>query len=539
MSQSLAEFIKPIECISTGLSLSEYADVLSKDTSAASIVIIDGRRPIAMMSMQRYGRMLKHAAQHGVTPEKLFQSSRRKLPILPGQLAVEKLFKQLEARDLKPLQEGCLVAENNRLIGILDYHALVAAMLSHIQAQDETPPPIVAAPTPTETVQHTNPTLEMGMLAHEIRTPLTGITGLAELLERRVRDKESRSMAASLVRTSRALDRLLTDTLDFASLQAGKLEMASQPCNLLELVSDLQQIWSHDAARRNLSYEVEFWPNGPHHITTDLGRLRQIANNLVSNALKFTEDGGVTVSLSTQPLRDNLMLMLSVTDTGKGLSKSDQTRFRDVFEKSQAHDQTPGWGLGLTISNALAQKLGGELGYSENPAGGSVFSLTIPVESTPMNKKPGTSSDRVRRGKFDLGEVLLVEDHEASAMIALQILENAGWQVRVAGSLDQAQIHLTEKTFQAVLTDIHLPDGDALNLIESIRKHSVLNSNTPIIAMTADISPARRQACLAAGADRAIKKPLQGPALVACLADTLMARAAERGAAPLRGRLAS
>lgn len=539
MSLNLEACSKPVVCFSASLPVNEYTGALRQGVEGKQIVLLAAQRPIAILTLEHFTKLLAYAAVHGIAPSRVFQSVRRQIPVLPGHLALDGLFQHLRASDLELFKKGCLISDGNRVIGALDYTALVAAMLAHIQSR-----PVTARDTQTEAETSLegslqSPVVQVGILAHEIRTPLTGIIGLAELLERRVKDKVSRNMAASLVRTSHALDRLLTDTLDYTALQAGYFETESHPCNLQEFVNDLQQVWAHEAAQRNLGYEVEFWPTGPHEIMADLGRIRQIANNLISNALKFTARGRVTVNVSTQSLRDNIMLILSVTDTGQGISQSEQILFQQMFKKGKSEDHTPGWGLGLTICNALAKELGGELSYSKTPTHGSMFSLTLPVERLSVTKTASDTPQRRRYGKFEIGEVLLVEDHEASAMIALQILENAGWQVCVAGSVSQAQSHLRNKAYQAVLTDIHLPDGNALDLIEYMRKQCLLNANTPIIAMTADISNSRRQSCLDAGADRALKKPLQGPALIACLADILMARAARSDLPMAQKRLAS
>ena len=154
---------------------------------------------------------------------------------------------------------------------------------------------------------------------------------------------------------------------------------------------------------------------------------------------------------------------------------------------------------------------------------------------------PWKNVEAPKRGKFELGDVLLIEDHEASAMVTIDALEQAGWTVHHAGTIDAAELYCTRTQFQMIISDLHLPDGNAMTLIDKVRRHSGVNSETPIIVMTADITDGRRQACLAMGADRALKKPVAGPELVATLADVLMSKAATGGmsAPQLRGRIAS
>jgi len=316
------------------------------------------------------------------------------------------------------------------------------------------------------------------------------------------------------------------------------LSVRNEKADLSELVDDLRRLWSGEASRRGLSFRVGFIPDGPHFVETDLGRVRQIASNLISNALKFTREGEVAVTLSTQSIGQALMLNLNVTDTGRGLSESQRERFMQVFEKGPEIDGVKGWGLGLTISRALATALGGQLRHSDNSGGGCVFSLSIPVTAAAKEAHNWIEQPKPKRGKFQLGDVLLVEDHEASAMVVINALEQAGWTVHHAGTLHAAESYTALTEFQAILTDLHLPDGNAMSFIDGLRRRGGLNSQVPIIALTADISDGRRQACLAMGADRALKKPISGPELVATIADILMSRAA--GHTPpieLRGRL--
>ena len=375
-------------------------------------------------------------------------------------------------------------------------------------------------------------------MAHEIRTPLTAIMGLSDMLSSRLKDDHNKDIAQTIVRSSETLDRILTDTLDYASLEAGKLSFRSEAADLTEMAEDLRRLWSAEASRRSLSFRVGFVPDGPHCVETDLGRVRQIANNLISNALKFTRDGEVSATLTTQSVGQALMLKLSVTDTGRGLTDAQRQRFMDVFEKGPAPHGAKGWGLGLTISRALAMALGGQLTYADNPAGGSVFTLSIPVSA--VAKEQSDPIAMPRRGKFQLGDILLVEDHEASAMVVINALEQAGWTVHHAGTLYAAESYIALTAFQAVLTDLHLPDGNALGFIDGVRSRSGPNADVPIIALTADISQGRLQSCLANGADRALKKPIAGPELVATIADVLMSRASNPPSpVELRGRLAS
>lgn len=364
----------------------------------------------------------------------------------------------------------------------------------------------------------------MATLAHEVRTPLTGMIGLAEILVKRLRDTEQRGLAEAIMRSGGALDRILHDTLDLASLKAGKLEVKAEPANVSDLVVDLRRLWSAQADAKGLSFNVSLLADGPYRVEADLGKVQQVANNLISNALKFTEKGGIDILVSTHDEAGDLSLTVEVCDTGSGLTPTQKNEVFRAFNKGNALNGEPGWGLGLSISKGLSSHLGGTLTVEDNPQGGSVFTMTIPV--TPARSKvttlPKTSGPKY--GKFNLGEVLLVEDHEPSAMVLTDALEEAGWTVHHAHSLAAAEACLRRSAFQAVLTDLHLMNGSALSLIESIRYRGVAGPDVPVLALTADTSPRTGEAAKARGADRVVQKPVRGPELVAHLADVLVKR---------------
>ena len=362
--------------------------------------------------------------------------------------------------------------------------------------------------------------------------------GLAEMLTARKLDSESRKIAETIHQSGQALDRIVTDTLDFGRLGAGKLKLNIEPADLSDLANELRSLWAPQSRRRGLSLMVGLSPDVPSLVKIDMGRIRQIVNNLVSNALKFTARGGVMVSIAVHPVAGRNMLSVEVADTGSGIPDKDKARLFKAFETgSEPGERLPGWGLGLSISNALAKHLDGNLLVADNPAGGAVFTLLVPVEKA----RPAelVSGARVKSGRFALGEALLIEDHEPSAFIVTDALTTAGWGVTRAKSLAAARKLTGTKKFQVILTDLHLMDGHAGPFVETLRAGG-LNKNQPIAAITADVSGSVDQVCRAQGFDRVIRKPIQGPALVASLADLLMSHAAGKPSRPaLRGRLAS
>lgn len=532
MAITIGECIEKAQLISADANLAHAISAFRKNPSSQWLTLVKNKRPAGMVGRKAVFEVAATLAREKLSHAPILVAKSAKHVSLDANMTISDFINSVHAPAIMASAMPAIILRGKRFAGLIDV-AKVFQAVSQLnggasQRETEVFPDNTAAPIETPL---------LGTLAHEIRTPLTGMMGLAEMLATRVRDPENRSIAKTIVRSGETLDRILKDTLDYASLEAGRLELQREPCDITELVDDLRRLWSPESARRNLGLTVSFIPDGPHRVETDLGRIRQIANNLVSNALKFTREGEVSVTLSTQPMGNTLMLSLAVTDTGRGLSAEDRERYLQAFEKAHSTDGTPGWGLGLSISQALAKHLGGKLNHADNPLGGSVFTLMVPVKAARL--PAWTDESAPKRGKFELGDILLIEDHEASAIVTIDALEQAGWTVHHAGTIDAAELYSTRTTFQAILTDLHLPDGNAMTLIDALKRRQGPNSATPIVVMTADITDGRRQACLAIGADRALKKPVAGPELVATLADVLMSKAAGQiSGAQLRGRLA-
>ncbi len=538
MPVCLGDFVETARPISASSPLSHVVELFQNDPSAQYFILVRDKRPAGLISRTLAFEFAVSAVGGNQTGLPIGELISARALILKAETPIRDFVTKVGSKIESIMSRGCIVVEDKRFKGVLSPYKLQQALISAL-AEAQTQPAAADLSLEMQAGSHTESPL-LGTLAHEIRTPLTAIMGLSEMLLGRTRDDYDKDLAQTIVRSSQTLDRILTDTLDYASLEAGKLEVRSEATDLTELINDVRRLWGAEASRRGLALRVSFVPDGPHHVLADHGRIRQIANNLVSNALKFTREGEVAITMSTQPVGQALMLNLSVTDTGRGLTESQRERFMKVFEKGPEIDGVKGWGLGLTISRALAHALGGQLTHANNPVGGgSVFTLSVPVEKAvlePVRQDPTTP----RRGKFELGDVLLVEDHEASAMVVITALEKAGWTVHHAGTLHAAGSYVALTQFQAILTDLHLPDGNSMSFIDGLRRQGGLNASTPVIAMTADVSESRREACLAMGADRALKKPIAGPELVATIADVLMSRAAGHvSTVELRGRLAS
>ena len=370
----------------------------------------------------------------------------------------------------------------------------------------------------------------LAFIGHEIRTPLTGILGVADLLDSQLGPGEPKRLAKTISQSGQHLERLLTDLLDLSRIDAGKLPITNLPMELRQFAVETRDLWLPQFDEKRVTLRIGVATGAESRIECDALRLRQILFNLVSNAMKFTERGQVTVTLATAPSPEGLMLTMRVADTGRGISDADKARLFEAFEQSESADAFSGTGLGLAISRSLTRRLGGEIMLSDNPGGGCVFTVAIPVRKAgprlAVENKTETSAAR-----FDLGEVLLAEDHEASAFVIREALIAAGWRVEIVSDAAQAITRIGQRRYQVILTDVHMPNGGGEAVLKAARAGNGLNALTPVVAVTADTSPERRAACTRAGFNGLIEKPIRPRPLVATLADILISAGQPKRAA--------
>jgi signal transduction histidine kinase/ActR/RegA family two-component response regulator len=364
----------------------------------------------------------------------------------------------------------------------------------------------------------------MALLGHEIRTPLTGILGVADLLSSTKLGKEQRALATTIVQSGHHLDRLLDDLLDLSRLKAGKVKLVPEAFDVGEFAREARSLWQARGKQADVALNVQVKTKGGKRIVADATRLRQILFNLVSNAIKFSGGGRVDVVLETKENSlGRLELKMRVSDTGPGISDADKARLFEMFE--QASSQTRlvhgGSGLGLAIAKGLVDRMGGDIDLQDKASGGSVFTVICPV-SKAAPRLVAQSQTRARSGQFELGRILIVDDHDTSRFVMSQALAAAGWQVDSVATAAQAERRLAGVSYQAAVFDLHLGDTNGGDLIAWLRSGLSVNRAIPVLAVSADVGAERRQACQVAGFDGFVEKPIRPRRLVAGLADLIV-----------------
>jgi signal transduction histidine kinase/ActR/RegA family two-component response regulator len=369
----------------------------------------------------------------------------------------------------------------------------------------------------------------LATMSHEIRTPLNSILGFAELVaEDPGLSDESRRRLHVVRRAGRSLADLVSDILDFSRMGAGRLELAPAPASPAAILRDAVAIVEPAARAKDLSLTVEVETRGATAASDlfalDEGRLRQALLNLLANAVKFTEAGSVRARLVLGPGAGQIEF--AVIDTGIGIAPELQAR---LFRRFTQADGTisrryGGAGLGLAISKALVGLMGGDIGVESAPAQGSRFWIRLaatPVEAPGPAPAPGEGQLAGGEGAGRPIRVLLVDDHPMNRELGEAMLVLAGCIVTTADDGAAAVEAARRESFDVVLMDLHMPGMDGFAATRAIRALAGPAAATPVLAVTADVRPEQVRACLAAGMNGHLAKPINRELLLARIAQVL------------------
>ncbi|CAO3426607.1 ATP-binding protein [Azospirillum doebereinerae] len=368
----------------------------------------------------------------------------------------------------------------------------------------------------------------LATVSHEMRTPLNGILGLCRLLLTGRLEPGERRYAVSIMRCGHGLLDQVNDILDLRKIEDGKLDLDPGPCALLPVLEEVVATVESLASEKGIALDLDIAADVPELIVVDRQRLRQILVNLVGNAVKFTERGGVDLRVSLSREEDGgERLTVGVRDTGIGVPAD---RRAAIFEKLEQADPTiarrfGGSGLGLAIVRHLLDAMQGTIAVDSAVGLGSIFTVTIPLERVETDALPEAPGRLLPIHRVRSLALLLVEDDAINREVALGLLSDAGHRVTVAETGEKALALAAQRRFDAVLLDIRLPDIDGPEVARRIRAlPDDERAAVPIVAVTANVFAADRARYLAAGIDTVIEKPIFPERLMHLLSNSVPMR---------------
>lgn len=383
-------------------------------------------------------------------------------------------------------------------------HELNSQVLELVQAKDQS---TAAVKTRSQFVAN---------VSHELRTPLSGIIGVAELLQDTRLDQNQKELLSIVQDSSRALLSIINDILDFSKMEAQKMHLEKIDFELVKTIDSVTRSLRCKATDRKLQLVTRIASDVPRTVKGDSAHLRQVLSNLIDNAIKFTEQGKVTVDVTVNDAyEDKVVLRFAVTDTGIGIATETFDKLFQPFAQADGSftRKYGGTGLGLSICKTLVELMGGQLGVLSAADQGSTFWFEIPFQKASANLAQHPVhplSSPVHREAV----VLIAEDNEVNAKITIMQLKKLGYEAEIVKSGQEAVERAHQSHYALVLMDIQMPDKDGFEATGEIREFEKNTGyHVPIVAMTAHAMQGDRERCLNAGMDDYLTKPVSMDAL--------------------------
>ena len=509
------------------------ADVFDRFQSEPDTLVIavidDDQRPVGLI--ERNAFTLKMAAEFGRAlyakrPAAAFMDAAPR--IFDAEADAETLFQSIDDANLSGLLNGFVVTSAGLYFGVgAGVHVLQAGNAIHrrrAEAMSALARDLARAEADARASSRAKSEF-LAVMSHEIRTPLNGVLGVAALMERELTQEAMRPYARTILDSGQSLLRLLTDALDMSRAEAGLMTFETAPVHLDSVAADLKALWSPRAQEKSLTLTVTHDTAGHDWVAGDEMRLKQLFNNLIGNALKFTDAGEVAVHIASRDMDGQIALTATVDDSGPGVPEDAAWTIFDPFNTGHAGREGAGAGLGLAICRQIVELMNGAIAVERSPQGGARFrfSLSLPGASREMRAAATQMAEPTPHATL---HVLIVDDNATNRFVAGKVLELFSCSAEAVESGREAIERLQTGAFDLVLMDIKMPFMDGVQATRLIRGLSGPVADIPILALTANADPRDEVEYLAAGMDGVAQKPIQPDALLNAIRRVMSSRPA-------------
>jgi signal transduction histidine kinase/ActR/RegA family two-component response regulator len=521
MSATLLDLIQSIAPITPETLGQDVYDRFQAEPDTLAIAVVDDEgRPVGLVERNaffvamaaHYGRAL-----YGLRPISLLMNA---APLIAeGDTPVAEFCGDVLADRSSEVMKGFVVVSGGRYAGVGSTLALLqatnAANRAHAEEMTRLADTLNQAKLEAQSAL-TAKSQFLAVMSHEIRTPLNGVLAIADILQRRLGDPALKPYVTTIQDSGQTLLRLLTDALDFSRADAGQLDLAEDSFHLPGLLDDLSALWTARAELKGLSLSFRYEGALDQWALGDAVRIKQVFNNLIGNALKFTRQGGVQVTLRAR--RDDVHVVVEgeVRDSGVGIPADRLGAIFQPFSQTEAGVREGGAGLGLSICRQLVGQMGGSIGVTSDQAG-TAFGFEFPLFDLPAPSEAEIAAEPdLSQGAGGL-HVLIADDNATNRLVAETLCGMFGCTSESVEDGEQAVSAAASGRFDLVLMDIKMPNLDGVGATRRIRGLAGAAAQVPILAITANADPWDAASYLAQGMDGVVEKPIKAERLLSAI----------------------
>ncbi len=358
----------------------------------------------------------------------------------------------------------------------------------------------------------------LAVMAHEIRTPMTGVLGVTDLLAKTHLDANQRQLLGTVQEAGRSLVALINDLLDISKAEAGRFAVDWVAADVSRELDAVAQLFEPKARSKGLALSIEWTSAPPPPLLCDPLRLRQMVSNLVGNAVRATSRGAVTVRADAALTDDRYELSVAIADTGPGIAPDVLAQLFTPYVQGDKRAAQGGSGLGLVISRQIAEAMGGHIDAESALGRGSTFTLRLSLRAATEAERARVTLSSAPPPSAHVGAVLVADDNAINRLVLREMLRQLGLEVELVGDGAGALAMLDARRFDAVLTDLQMPGIDGVELLRRVRAREAGAERVPMLVISAAVTEAERAKCFDAGADAVLLKPIRIKDLSAALA---------------------